>query len=92
VLSKATTVAAVLFMVTSIVLGIIATRRGGVGNSVLDRGTPAKQAPAKPGAPTRTVPAPITPGQPVPITITPQPVDQKGGPPAPAQPAPAGKK
>src|SRR6187549_14053 len=38
VLSKATTIAAGLFMVTSLTLSIIATRNAGTGSSVLDRG------------------------------------------------------
>src|ERR1700729_3735333 len=44
VLSKATTVAAVLFMFTSLSLSIIATRNGKAGPSVLDK---AKTAPAQ---------------------------------------------
>ncbi len=55
VLSKATTVAAVLFMVTSITLSIVATRRGGTvsgGNSVLDRQK------ASASTPVQTTPAP----------------------------------
>ena len=55
VLSKATTVAAVLFMVTSITLSIVATRRGGTvsaGSSVLDRQK------TSPTTPIQTVPAP----------------------------------
>ena len=55
VLSKATTIAAVLFMVTSLSLSILYTRRGsgaGVGASVLDHTTPAKSsAPAVPALP-----------------------------------------
>src|SRR5437660_8794621 len=49
-LSKATTISAVLFMVTSLSLSIMATRNAGLGTSVLESaprsGTPAKQAPA----------------------------------------------
>src|SRR5579872_3214509 len=45
-LSKATTVSAVLFMVTSLSLSILATRSAGLGTSVLDA-TPAKSAPKK---------------------------------------------
>jgi preprotein translocase subunit SecG len=65
VLSKATTIAAVLFMVTSLSLSILYTRRGsgaGVGASVLDHTAPAKSsAPAIPAQPTggRTVPVQI---------------------------------
>jgi len=65
-LSKATTISAVLFMCTSLALSILATRgSGGLGNTVLERKTPAKQSvpaganpPAAPGASTTT----ITPG------------------------------
>lgn len=42
VLSKATTTAAVLFMVTSISLAILATRTAGVGSTVLESHTPGK--------------------------------------------------
>src|ERR1700681_3312108 len=65
-LSKATTISAVVFMCTSLALSILATRSsGGVGNTVLDRKAPAKQslpaganpAPA-PGAPP-ALPKPI---------------------------------
>lgn len=56
-LSKATTISAILFMVTSLSLSILATRNAGLGTSVLET------APAK--APTKaTLPVPITvPGQ-----------------------------
>jgi preprotein translocase subunit SecG len=48
-LSKATTVSAVIFMVTSLTLSIMATKNAGLGATVLEGGT-------KP-APTKTVPA-----------------------------------
>ena len=53
-LTKATTWAAVIFMVTSFTLAIMATRRAGVGSSVLSGTTsaPVKQAPAQTPAPT----------------------------------------
>lgn len=49
VLSKATTVAAGLFMITSLTLGVYATRNAGTGRSVLERQKPAahKTAPVK---------------------------------------------
>ena len=55
-LSKATTVSAVVFMVTSLSLSILATRTSGAAKTVLDG---AKQtAPAKPApAPTPAIPA-----------------------------------
>src|SRR5438067_8402040 len=64
-LSKATTISAVLFMVTSLTLSILATRSAGLGTTVLeDRGTKppvstqpaAVQAPTVPGTPA-TAPA-----------------------------------
>jgi preprotein translocase subunit SecG len=54
ILSKATTVAAALFMVTSLSLAIIATRTSGVGTSVLE---------GKPAQTQQSAPAPI-PSQP----------------------------
>ncbi|HBY63534.1 MAG TPA: preprotein translocase subunit SecG [Solibacterales bacterium] len=64
VLSKATTVAAILFMVTSLGLSILATRGAGSGTTVLER-VPVS-APAKPGP---TTAAPAAP----PIGVTQQP-------------------
>jgi preprotein translocase subunit SecG len=92
-LSKATTISAALFMVTSLSLSILATRNAGLATTVLE-GEPAKSIPVK------TVPQPAPPqgktievplpkpdasntGKPVPLTI---PSQQ-----APAQPAPAKK-
>src|SRR5882757_227542 len=52
VLSKATTIAAALFMLTSLTLAILATRNASSSGSVLERqkkATPAKSAPAVPG-------------------------------------------
>ncbi|MDZ4800008.1 MAG: preprotein translocase subunit SecG [Bryobacteraceae bacterium] len=76
VLSKATTIAAALFMMTSLSLAIIATRNAGGSSSVLQRtGTQTQQksgAAATPGAPAQqqqtpaaTVPTPA-PGAPQP--------------------------
>src|SRR6266446_4530367 len=49
VLSKATTIAASLFMLTSLTLAILATRNASSSGSVLDRQKePAKSAPATP--------------------------------------------
>src|SRR5215471_20754821 len=45
-LSKATTLSAILFMVTSMSLSIMATRNAGLGTTVLE-GAPAKSAPAQ---------------------------------------------
>jgi preprotein translocase subunit SecG len=57
-LSKATTISAVLFMVTSLSLSILATRSAGLGTSVLDS-APARTAPAGPktSAPVQSAPA-----------------------------------
>jgi preprotein translocase subunit SecG len=57
-LSRATTISAILFMITSMSLSIIATRGAGTtGNSILDR-KPLKQtsAPAVPGKKPVTIP------------------------------------
>jgi preprotein translocase subunit SecG len=67
VLSKATTIAAGLFMVTSLSLSILATRNAGSGTSVLDRaGKPATQQQQQKSAPTTAVP----PTQAPPVTGT----------------------
>ena len=72
VLSKATTIAAALFMVTSLSLSIMATRAGrGQAPTILDKvkKAPPAGAPAAPGA------TPTAPGT-VPITVQPS-VDGK---------------
>jgi preprotein translocase subunit SecG len=64
ILSKATTIAAALFMVTSLTLAIFATRSSGVGSTVLDR-RPARATQSAPlPATPRNVPpsAPVVPG------------------------------
>ena len=70
VLSKATTIAATLFMVTSLSLTIIGNRGGRGTPSLLDKAT-------KPAA---TKQAPIKPGQTAPITVTPIEGGQPGQP------------
>jgi preprotein translocase subunit SecG len=67
-LSKATTVSAVLFMVTSLTLSILATRNAGLGTTVLE-GAPAKPAPTK-QAPVPVNPAPV-PGAQQPVQSPP---------------------
>src|ERR1041385_6645618 len=52
VLSKATTGAAIAFMLTSITLSILATRAGGSSSSVLERSNRGKTAPGKATIPT----------------------------------------
>ena len=76
VLSKATTIAAVVFMITSLTLAILATRGAASTNgSILNREkAPVKSAPAKGSAP-------VTPVAPPSVPATP-----------PVQPAPANKK
>ncbi len=92
-LSKATTISAVLFMVTSLTLSILASRSSGLGTTVLEE-TQKKSAPAK------SAPAPVpVPGQPMtvtpdggkPIPLTPAPAQPANQAPAPAQPTPAKK-
>src|SRR5881394_1968089 len=60
-LSKATTISAVLFMVTSLSLSIMATRNAGLGTSVLE------SAP-RTGAPAKSAPLPVPPAQPKGVT------------------------
>jgi preprotein translocase subunit SecG len=55
-LSKATTAAAIIFMITSLALSMVATKRGRTGNSVLEK--TSTTTPAKPAAPTTPPPAP----------------------------------
>src|SRR5881409_1460499 len=71
-LSKATTGSAILFMVTSLSLSIMATRQTGVGSTILDK----HPGPAKPNTTTTTLPpsvpvapAPSTPGGMTPGTV-----------------------
>ena len=94
-LSKATTISAVLFMVTSLSLSILATRSAGLGTSVLDATPQRATTPAVPKAPAPTQSIPVQ----VPIKATPGAnpnevnIDMSGAkaPPAPVAP-PAGKK
>ena len=57
-LSKATTVLAILFMVMSIALTLLASQRGGTTVVPADRPTPASSAPAAPASPAPAAPAP----------------------------------
>ncbi len=82
-LSKATTISAVVFMITSLSLSILATKRAGLGTTVLETkpvSAPVKSAPVP--APGSSVPA----GTPIPLPGPTQPS------PAPAQPQPAPRK
>jgi preprotein translocase subunit SecG len=82
VLSKATQIAAVVFMVTSLSLSVLATRQGRTGSStVLEKVTPSapKQTPATPQNPALPIQVQTPGGEPAPAA------------PAPAQQAPAKK-
>ena len=94
-LSKATTISAALFMVTSLSLSILATRNAGLSTSVLeDQSIPAKSAPVPAPAPaqqpaSKTIQIPLpkqdetNTGKPVPVTIP----QQQQQPPAKQAPA-----
>jgi preprotein translocase subunit SecG len=93
VLSKATTIAAGLFMVTSLSLSVLYTRAGGgaIGSSVLDKAPAATQT-----APKAATPVPVPAPQPNTVDLgTGQPVTTKQAP-APAKadtkPAPVAPK
>ncbi len=89
-LSKATTISAVVFMITSLTLSIMATKRAGLGATILEKHpatapatTKAPAAPVQSSAPPQTAPGQATPGQQqVPITI-----GKPGEPIAPGQPS-----
>jgi preprotein translocase subunit SecG len=99
-LSKATTVSAVLFMITSLSLSILATRNAGLGTTVLEdvnqqqqKKAPGQTAPVqvpvqRQEGNTQTIPLsiPPAPGAPAPAKNAPSP-----GQPAPVQPLPARK-
>ncbi len=84
-LSKATTVSAIVFMITSLSLSILATRGAGAAKTVLDNSQGNSQTvPAKPSSagsvPAKAPPIQLPSGKPVPLNIPAQP---------PAQPAKA---
>ena len=86
-LSKATTISAILFMITSLSLSIMATRNAGLGTSVLES-APRTSLPARPA------PGPASPaggGATTPAAPQPNNPPQQSAPAAPAQPAPAKK-
>ena len=83
-LSKATTISAILFMVTSLSLSILATRSAGLGTTVLE------SAPANSSAPAKTAPVPVQIPVPAGSQVPPSqpaPVPQS----TPAQPGPVKK-
>jgi preprotein translocase subunit SecG len=71
-LSKATTMSAILFMVTSLSLSILATRNAGLGTTVLDSTQP-RTVPGLPKAPVSAPggQAPISAPLPLPVNATP---------------------
>ena len=73
VLSKATTIAAGLFMVTSLSLAILATKNAGTGSSVLERNKPVTKgtAPATATPPAVGQPAPAGTSAGTPLTTLP---------------------
>jgi preprotein translocase subunit SecG len=92
VLSKATTIAAALFMITSLSLSIMATRSGGAVPAIFE-----KKAPAQPKNGKQQLPPPV--GSTVPIGVTPLTNGVPGQPSTvplevqkPLQPAPQGQK
>lgn len=70
ILSKATTISAALFMLTSLSLAILYTREGHVTGSVLDKVPASQSAPAKPSTANPAIPgqqpAPAQPPAPSP--------------------------
>jgi preprotein translocase subunit SecG len=89
-LSKATTISAVLFMITSLSLSILATRNAGLGTTVLeDVQQQQKKGPVQ-SAPVRIPVQQPQGGQPIPVPL-PAPGNAPPAAPAPAQPAPAKK-
>ena len=86
VLSKATTISAVLFMLTSLSLSIMATRNAGLGTSVLETAPTKSSAPAKAPAPVQQQ----APGSSAPLPLPPaanQPTQSTPATPAPSTPA-----
>jgi len=85
-LSKATTISAILFMITSLSLSILATRNAGLGTSVLESSPKSTTAPKTAPAPAQ-VPVPGVPPAPAGQSTT-VPLEMPQQPVAPA-PAPA---
>src|SRR5262249_36850934 len=89
-LSKATTVSAIVFMITSLSLSILATRRTGVGNTILEK-HPAPSSTKQPSTSTTTLPpaVPTTPAQTTPSAPSgaPMQVTPGEGPVKPGQPS-----
>ena len=80
VLSKATTIAAALFMVTSLSLAILTTRSAGTSSSILERQSKSKAKSGTTAAPAAAKPAtvaPESPGQTLPLPMPAQNPAQK---------------
>jgi preprotein translocase subunit SecG len=101
-LSKATTISAALFMVTSLSLSILATRQAGLATTVLEGAPasapiPAKTQPAQPQPQQRTIEIPLpkqdknNTGKPVPLDIPMGQAPSQQQAPAKQAPAPAKK-
>jgi preprotein translocase subunit SecG len=96
-LSKATTISAVIFMLTSLSLSILATRNAGLGTTVLQdashsqpakgTATPPPSAPATPGQTQQAPPMTVTPDGGKPLQI-PVPAQSAPAPAQQSQPAP----
>jgi len=87
-LTKATTIGAGLFMLTSLSLALLQTREGG-GGSVLDKNAPiaAPKTPTKaPAVPQVTIPTPPPAGAAPKVEVTPVPMNSAPVTPAPATP------
>jgi preprotein translocase subunit SecG len=84
-LSKATTASAIVFMITSLSLSILATRGSSGAKTVLDNASGGAQtAPAKSSAPVKGPTVQLPGGKSVPVQIPARPQGQPA--PAPAQP------
>jgi preprotein translocase subunit SecG len=94
VLSKATTIAAAVFMVTSLALSIMATRSGGAVPAIFEKKAPAQKVPGNVPAVGTQVPIQVTPSvngqQSAPTQTIPMPV--QATPTLPGQPAPKDQK
>src|SRR6266852_2889098 len=86
-LSKATTGSAILFMITSLSLSIMATRQTGVGSTILDK-HPGPAAPKQPDQKTTTLPPSVTTATTPATGQSPmQPIGVGNGPVKPGQPS-----
>jgi preprotein translocase subunit SecG len=83
VLSKATTVAAALFMLTSLTLSIMATRGGKAAPSIFQKQVPTTTAPKQTTPATGSAPIQATPlvggkeGAPIAVPVTPAPAQNQ---------------